>query len=325
MSEETIQKTFTVPAGSLARLEVSNIRGSVEVLPGEAGVIDITAVKESSSGDLDQTEVLLSQAEDGSVKAEVKNKEGWGFWSSRKPCKVNFTIRVPSQCAVKAKGVSNSLNVHQLEGNFDFSSVSGEISLNELSGPLKLDTVSGDVAADAIRSNLEYHTVSGDLHMINSQVPAITGNTVSGDLSLQTALADGPYAIHSVSGNVRLVVPAETHCTAEVHSISGRVHTSFPQTSSRRSNGKQVVEVQGGGVNIRLNSVSGDLWIGTAEGEAPAAAPAAAPTAVPAAAADPAAAAPVPPSQPAKPSRKEILDRIERGEISVEEGLKLLS
>jgi hypothetical protein len=310
MSEETIQQTFNVPAGALAQLEVSNIRGSVEVQPGEEGIIAITAIKQSQSGDLERTEVKITQAEDGKVKAEVKCHEGWHMFGFSKPCKVTFTIHVPQKCSVQANGVSNSLNVHDLEGNFEVSSVSGQVALSELSGPVKLNTVSGDVDGNRICGNLQFKTVSGDVRLKESSLPVMNGHTVSGDVSVQTPLAEGPYAVNSVSGNLRLVVPVDTSCTAQVSGISGRVHTGFPQTAYRRSNGNHVAEIQGGGVPIKLHSVSGDLWIGPAEGETPAPAQPA---------------QPVQPAQPTGPTRKEILDRIERGEITVEEGVKLLS
>jgi DUF4097 and DUF4098 domain-containing protein YvlB len=308
MSDETIEQTFTVPAGKPARLEVSNISGSVEVLPGEEGVIAVNAVKHSQTGDLERTEVQVSQAEDGSVKAEVKYREGWRILAFTKPCQVSFTVRVPRSCEVKAAGVSCSLKVHELEGNFDVSSVSGQITINELSGAVKLNTVSGDVDGGDIHGSLQFNTVSGSVRLKESQLSSVTGNTVSGNITLQTPLAGGPYAVHTVSGDVRMTVPVDTHCTAEVKGISGRVHTAFPQTAFHRQNGRHVAEVQGGGVPVKLNGVSGSLWLGPAEGETPA----------------PAHENPQP-AQAARPNRKEVLDRIERGEITVEEGLELLS
>lgn len=309
MPEETIQQTYSVPAGALARLDVSNIRGSIEVLLGEEGVIALTATKHPNTGDLDRTEVKVSQAEDGSVKAEVKFLEGWRILSFIKPCQVSITVKVPEKCSVKANGVSCSINLHDLEGDFNVSTVSGQVTLRDLSGPLKLNTVSGDVDSEHIYGNFHFNTVSGDVRMKESNLPAAEGHTVSGDVSLQTSLAEGPYKVNTVSGDVRLTVPVDTHCTALVHGISGKVHTAFPQTVYKRSNGNHVAEVQGGGVEVNLHSVSGDLWIGPAQGEEPAPAQPTQPT---------------PPAEPTGPSRKDILDQIERGEMTVEEGLKLL-
>ena len=48
MSTATFEHTFEVEAP--ARLKVSNIRGHVDVQPGEDGIIRITVVKHKSSG-----------------------------------------------------------------------------------------------------------------------------------------------------------------------------------------------------------------------------------------------------------------------------------
>jgi DUF4097 and DUF4098 domain-containing protein YvlB len=95
--------------------------------------------------------------------------------------------------------------------------------------------------------------------MSESSLPAVEAESVSGNLELQTSLGEGPYRFHSVSGQVHLTVPPRTSCSAELHSISGRIQTSLPQSSSSRHAGTQQVEVQGGGVKVLLNSVSGNL------------------------------------------------------------------
>ena len=71
---EIIEKTFTVPAQ--ARLDLSNIRGSVEIHPGEDGVIRIHITKDENSGDARRTEIELSQGTDGTVRAATRFPEG---------------------------------------------------------------------------------------------------------------------------------------------------------------------------------------------------------------------------------------------------------
>ena len=48
MSAENLEQTFNV--GSQARLKLSNIRGTVEILPGEAGLLSVTAAKHAEFG-----------------------------------------------------------------------------------------------------------------------------------------------------------------------------------------------------------------------------------------------------------------------------------
>jgi len=276
MSDEKFEQVFQV--SQPARLIVKNIRGSVDIQPGEDGTVQVTAVKHSDSGDAKRTEVELTQESDGTVRAIARFPEGSIDWLfGMQPCKVDFIIKVPHQCDLKVNGVSNDASVSGLAGEFSFNSVSGDVTLRDLNGPLSVNTVSGDVDLEHVDGKLKVNTVSGDVRgqkasgsihldtvsgdvrLRESTLPAVEAESVSGDLELQTPLGEGPYRFHSVSGEVRLTVPAETRCSAELHSISGRISTSLPQSSSSRHHGTELVEVQGGGVKVSLNSVSGEL------------------------------------------------------------------
>jgi hypothetical protein len=57
------------------------------------------------------------------------------------------------------------------------------------------------------------------------------------------------------------VVPPETRCSAEIRAISGRLSTKNPLIHSTSQSGNQAVEIQGGGVKVSLQSVSGNLSI----------------------------------------------------------------
>ena len=273
---ETIEKTFAV--SSPARLNLSNIRGSVEIRPGDDGAIRVTAIKQTSSGDARRTEIELSQEADGTVKAATHFPEsGWGWIIGSFPCQVDYTVQAPRRCSLKINGVSNETSAEGFEGEFSFTSVSGEMALRNLTGPVKVNTVSGKMELAELTGELRLHTVSGKIsgrqltgalhldtvsgkvELEKSSLPSAEATTVSGGMDLQTALGEGPYRFNSVSGNVQLTLPPETHCSAELHAISGSISTKLPATSTSRQNGAQTVEVQGGGVKLAVHSVSGNL------------------------------------------------------------------
>jgi hypothetical protein len=273
---ETIEKTFNV--SSPARLNLSNIRGSVEVRAGEDGIIHVIAVKQTGSGDAKRTEVELSQEADGTVKAATHFPEaGWGWLIGSFPCRVDYEVRAPRKCSLKINGASNETSAGGFEGEFSFSSVSGEMTLRDLTGPVKVNTVSGEMELADLTGELRINTVSGEisgkrlsgpLHLDTvsgkvsleeSDLPSAEATTVSGEMTYQTALGEGPYRFNSISGDVELMVPSEARCSAELRAISGKLSTKLPATSTSRHNGNQTVEVQGGGVKVYLNSVSGNL------------------------------------------------------------------
>jgi len=273
---ETIEKTFTV--SSPARLNLSNIRGSVDIRPGEDEVIRVTAVKGNGSGDPRSTEIEMTQESDGTVKVATHYPEAWWGWIIGSfPCPVEYTVQAPRNCSLKISGVSNETSAGGFEGEFDFHSVSGEMTLRDMKGPVKistvsgrmelenlagemrLNTVSGRISGRRLEGRLHLDTVSGRVELEESNLASAEAGTVSGGLEFQTALGEGPYRFNSVSGDVELMLPADTRCSAELHAISGAITTRLPATSTSRRNGAQSVEIQGGGVKVYAHSVSGNL------------------------------------------------------------------
>ena len=278
MSEETFEQKFDVKKKT--RLDVRNIRGTVDISPGEDGVIQVTALKHTDTGDAKRTEIELTQESNGTVNAFARFPDGAlsGLFGAR-PCKVDFTIQVPSQCAVSVKCVSADTNVRGIHGEVKLNTVSGDINLEDLQGDLKVNAVSGDIDLAKVEGELELrtvsgdidcshasgpaslHTVSGDVCLKESSLPSINADSVSGDIELETPLGEGPYRFHSVSGEVHFKVPEGTQCTAELSSVSGHISTNLPQSTVSSRPGKQLVKVQGGGVEVFLKSVSGELTL----------------------------------------------------------------
>jgi len=314
MSDETIEKAFQV--ADPAHLNISNLRGSINIQPGEAHVIQVRAVKRGNF-DSGRYTIEMTQDSDGSVRVETRSNETmFGFLSH--PPKVEYTLQVPQGVQLYASGISSSLKVSGLKGEFRLKTVSGEIDLSDLSGPFKLNVVSGDISGSHLTGTLELQAVSGRVRLMESNFPNADASTVSGDLVLQTSLSDGPYHFSSVSGSVRMLVPADTHCNAELSSVSGSIRSSLPATTTRIGHGSKVTKIQGGGTEVRLKSVSGSLSFET-EG-------------VPAEAVSVTSDVPTPPTPPSPPvqtaaeplSTPEILQRIESGEMTVDEAIKLM-
>jgi hypothetical protein len=117
---------------------------------------------------------------------------------------------------------------------------------------------------------------------------------------LETALGAGPYDVSSVSGDIGFLVPPATACEMELRTLSGDLATDLAVTSRSRSRGRQVLEINGGGVEVAVNSVSGSLTIMCALDDAAL-------------------------QRESPASRQEILERVERGELSVAEALHQLA
>lgn len=258
MSQEIIDKTFNVDTP--ASLTLSNIRGSVEIYPGDDSTIQVTALINQNSGDSERTEITISQIDNNHVSVKTDFRDGWFGFPTRKPCKVEYTIRVPKECSLKVSGVSCSTAIQGLEGEMFIKSVSGKITLEDITGPLKINSVSGSIFGKIAAGSLDFHTVSGKIRLKESHFACIDGQTVSGNISIQTPLLKGPYRFDSVSGDVELLIPADTAFTGIIRSLSGRIKTPLSTTGSHINGGYSRLEIQGGGVEVTSKSVSGSLF-----------------------------------------------------------------
>lgn len=305
MTVEIIEKTFT--CSDTPGLTLSNIRGSVNIQPAQNDQITVIASKHVKSGDAENTHIELSQSADGSVKASTRyDKSGIRFLTTWRPCKVDYDVRVPENCSLKIRGVSNSALIEGISGTMDLSTVSGDLDCRSLSGEFKVKTVSGDVSGKSLSGPIQLEAVSGDIILKGCDFPSLKGKTVSGDMLIETPLGDGPYDFNAVSGDIKLEIPPSLGVTIHSSSLSGNIRTTSQISSSNQSRNHRKVDVQGGGVEIHHHSVSGDLFLVNAKENG----------------------APIVPQeenldQNNSLTRSEILDRIASGDLNTEEALRL--
>jgi DUF4097 and DUF4098 domain-containing protein YvlB len=262
MSTETIEQVFEVQ--SPVHLKVSNIRGHIDIQPGEDNVIKVLVEKHNNSGSGGKTQIDIHQESDGTVVAETKHENSIINWFGMiKPCRVDFTIQVPKVCSVIVNCVSSTATIEGLEGLIKVHGVSGNIQLRDLKGEFIFSSVSGKIIADNLDGPLDMNNVSGKVKISQSHIPAMTGKTVSGSAIIETPIAEGPYELNSVSGNMSVITPEDTACTVFMKSVSGKAKINLPVTNRQGARNKQVIEVAGGGPEIRMKSVSGVLKLGS--------------------------------------------------------------
>jgi len=313
---EQIERTFSVPGG--CQLCVSNITGKIAVNGGESDQVHVVAIKRwRSQRQADATEIDIGQ--EGSrvwARSRLCRKQGWWGWARGGAASVDYVIELPRHSQVKASSVSGAAEVSSIEGQVSIESVSGPIVVRDAQGPLSVKTVSGDVSGQALRGRVHLETISGRVDLADSDLSSLSAASVSGPLRIATDLQPtGEYRAQTVSGNVELLVPTTLQCTVEGHSISGRLRTTLAQTSRGHGPGTWRIEVGGGGVGLHFDSVSGDLILRAAEGEAGAELTGAGSSEATTGAAPEAA-----PPTPVYSTAMDVLSAIEAGELSVEEG-----
>ena len=321
-NEYQIERTFQVDPGG--NLDIRNINGSTQIESWDRQEIRVLARKGAKSAQADEaTQIQISQ--EGNtvyVKTQAKAEGDWLGWLGTKikaPARVDYLVKAPVRCNIATSMVSGRTTVAGFEGGLRLNTVSGDANVAGISGKISFNTVSGDIEAAELAGDVQLNSVSGDVVIKGSNLFSLKGNTVSGDLRLETPLSEeGRYATSAVSGDVRFTVPADTGCTAKLSTLSGDLRTDLPHTVLEGKRTAKRYEINGGGAALEANSLSGDLRIMAAATGAP--------PPPPARGQEEAEAWPEAPEEAvAGSSRMEILRAIESGEITVQEGLSRLA
>lgn len=259
MSTETNEYSFDV--GSPAELVVKNIRGLVNIKPGEDGVIKITETRHLDDGYADQTAIEVSQDASGRVKASVRMLDSFFNFNIRKPLRVDFEIEAPAKTNLKVKVVSGEIAVSGLSGQIYLKTVSGSQHLQDLSGDLDLASVSGSITGTNLSGEAQVDVVSGRLDLRGCDFPNLRAKVVSGKALVETKFGEGPYNLDAVSGTLTLVVPEDTNCQVSATAVSGRFKTDLNVSQSSVGRRHWDVKIGEGGVPVRMKTVSGKMQL----------------------------------------------------------------
>lgn len=137
---------------------------------------------------------------------------------------------------------------------------------------LKVDLNSwqgGDFSATGLSNEVEVKTQNGDLDLKNITGPLVA-YSLSGDIEVDfsTISQATPTSITTTSGDVDVTLPASTKGNFKLSSISGEIYTDMDfqfgnEEKMKRLGGGMSSEatLNGGGVEITLKSISGDVYI----------------------------------------------------------------
>jgi hypothetical protein len=197
---------------------------------------------ESTSGDLtvcgwDRAEISLGDEDDN---ASIDRRGQTIHLRPSRGGSNDLLVMVPHRCEISVR------------------TLSGDIKITEIEGPIQAQTMSGDIDIDGAPSELAIHSVSGDIKAMAQHTEKLKLDTVSGDVILRTALREsGDYDLHTVSGEIKMRLPQDQPCTVDFGSLSGDLRCDLPHTTDHHTWGKNQVQVNGGGVRVKIRTTSG--------------------------------------------------------------------
>lgn len=144
------------------------------------------------------------------------------FKSFRGSSRVDITIAVPRDVALKFGVVSASALISGLTEDASVSTVSGDVVLDGLYGDVQLNAVSGEVSVRNHYGRINAHTISGDI-TASGEVMKFTCDTVSGDVFLDIAGIPDEVRANTVSGDVTMRLEGGVPARYKINTVSGRV------------------------------------------------------------------------------------------------------
>ncbi len=216
------------------------------------------------------TKDLRISAEDGAVEIDHPQLRWDNFlevfrnFGSGGP-RAEISVAVPRSVAVTLGVVSASALVADLATDARVNTVSGDIIVDGLHGDLTVNAVSGDVQVRSLEGSLNANSVSGDV-AVTGRLRKTTIDTVSGAILIDAAEAVHQISLNTVSGRTTIRLDEGLAANYVVRSVSGKVQidgsvhsgrSTVPKTNYVGSTG----ELSGTFVDVRANSVSGDITV----------------------------------------------------------------
>lgn len=131
-------------------------------------------------------------------------------------------------------------------------------------GDFKISDIEGDIEVEAKTSNVVIRNLNG----------SVVAHNTSGDIDVifSKVNADKPTSITNISGEVDITLPSDTKANVKTKSISGEVYTDFDIALDKKGDKNEKMKwigggyeakgtIGGGGVEMRLESISGNVYI----------------------------------------------------------------
>lgn len=285
MTQQRFEERFQVSTEPVVRLE--NVNGSIMVRPGADGEVFVAAVIENPDS---YTHVQIEQKPDGSIFAGTRYSAAG--WLHPGPRAVDYTVTVPAAVTLAVNGVNCRIDLAGLQGPITVRTVNGAVQISETAGELDLKSVNGTITGTKVSGPLTADTVNGRVNLADSHLPSAEVKTVNGNVELNTPTGAGPYSFSTVNGNVRLNLADAPAGRVHFNSVSGRARLNQERMSGGRKFTHTIAE---GGPDLHFKSVSGNLDLASDK-----------------------------PVERPRAEMSEILERIARGEMTVDAGLQAL-
>jgi hypothetical protein len=226
-------------SGSFREVEIRGVAGSIAVVGGGEGGVQVHSVKSAfSPRAMEDLKVGIEKEGDRLVVSEKRERAFMRGGS------IDFTVTVP-------KGVQ-TLTAHTVSGSVSVRGLGPGVAqrLETVSGSVTTDR-SGDLHASTTSGRVEFHFAGRDL-----EARSISGSV---DGTIDAIERGGSVRISTISGSVSVAAFAALDARLNLHSLSGSVSCGFPVTAATKKNNALEGSVGAGSVPVEISTTSGSI------------------------------------------------------------------
>ena len=233
-SAQELREEFhqTYPLAANGSVSLRNLSGAVHISTWNQNAVKVDAIKTAHSQErLQEAKIVVENTPDRVVIRTKYPDRNWDGDDDddhgRSLASVEYSLTIPAGASVD-----------------EVKLVSGDVDIKGVGGEVRVGTVSGNVDAQGLRGRADISSVSGDVR--------VTFDRASARMKL-----------HSVSGDVVAILPADADLEVRANTVSGDISNEF---GLEVDHGKYVGHHLAGRIgngqgSLELNSVSGEIKV----------------------------------------------------------------
>lgn len=254
---DEFNQTYQLSPG--ARVEVSSIRGPVEIVNGDGPTAEVQIIRSARTrADLEYHKIEVRQTGDSLVVRGVEPEQRRG---QNVQVDHHVRLKLPRRIDLSISSVSGSIKVGDVDGPTHVSSISGSADIGNVGGKLEVGSISGSLEVGNVGADARVNSISGDVSLgqVNGSLDV---SSVSGGLNT-TLVSLSPQGIHirSVSGSIEIKFKSDVNADFSAEHINGQVYLDVPNVTrdSEEKSSNVRARIGGGGTPITISSVSGNI------------------------------------------------------------------
>ncbi|MEO6212296.1 MAG: DUF4097 family beta strand repeat-containing protein [Vicinamibacterales bacterium] len=225
------RKTYELQPGG--RVEIGNVNGRIQILPGQGSTVDVVAVKIGTGASKESAKEALSRIEiienisPAVVKVETRMARNGGGLFGGSGVQVEYTVHVPLNADVRASTVNGGVEITGIAGRVTAEATNGGIKLRDLTGGIEASTTNGGV-----------------------------------DVEL-SKLSDAGVKLECTNGGIKLRLPADSRASISARVTNGGIETSGLNldSSGEATRRRLDTRLNGGGPRIDIEGTNGGIRI----------------------------------------------------------------